>query len=55
MAKGPGPGGRYYYTATMAGSELFVFGGLSDEESLNDMWALDLNFRTFSRRCSEPS
>jgi hypothetical protein len=39
---------------TMVGSKLFVFGGLSDEEYLDDMWALDFNSCTISHRLFKP-
>ena len=54
MVNGPGPGGRLYHTVAMVCSQLFVFGGLIGGKLLNDMWALDLNSRTISRRCLEP-
>ena len=48
----PGPNSRNQHTTIVVGSKLFVFGG---RILLNDMWALDLNNRTFTHRCSEPS
>ena len=54
MVNGFGPGGRLFNTVTMVGSQLFVFGGLIGGKYLNDMWALDLNSRTNSRRFPEP-
>jgi hypothetical protein len=54
VVNGPGPGRRCYYTTTVAGSKLFVFGGENDKRILlNDMWTLDLNCRTFAYCCSE--
>jgi hypothetical protein len=43
-----GPNGRPYHTMTVVGSKLFVFGGRTYESVFNDMWALDLNCRTFA-------
>jgi hypothetical protein len=54
VVNGPGPGGRYYHTMTLVGSKLFVFGGKSSGERLNDIWALDLNSCTFGPRFPEP-
>ena len=54
MVNGPGPGRRRLHTTTVVGSKLFVFGGVSGEEITNDMWALDLNRRTFAYCCSGP-
>jgi len=48
VVNGPGPGGRYYPTMVLVGSKLFVFGGMSLKGYFNDIWALDLNCRTFS-------
>ncbi|KAI0267952.1 hypothetical protein BGY98DRAFT_374534 [Russula aff. rugulosa BPL654] len=48
VVNGPEPGGRYYHTTTVAGSKLFVFGGRIGGKTNNDMWALDLNCRTFA-------
>ena len=38
----------------MIRSELFVFGGVNGKRLRNDVWALDLNTRTITRRCSVP-
>jgi hypothetical protein len=55
VVNGPGPGRRSYYTTSVVGSKLFVFGGENDERTFfNDMWTLDLNSRTFAYCCSEP-
>ena len=48
MVNGPEPGGRYYHTTTVVGSKVFVFGGRIGGKTNNDMWALDLNCRTFA-------
>ena len=53
MVNGPGPSGRCYHTVTLVGSKLFIFGGKIGKTTLNDMWAFDLNTRTFARYCSE--
>jgi Kelch motif len=54
VVNGSGPGRRCYYTTTVVGSKLFVFGGRIGGNGFNDMWALDLNCRTFAYCCSEP-
>src|SRR6266404_7180392 len=56
VVNGPGPGGRYFHTVTLVGSNLFVFGGWSgnDESALNDIWALNLDRCTFPPRFHEP-
>jgi len=56
VVNGPGPGGRYFHTVTLVGSNLFVFGGWSgnDQSPLNDIWALDLDRCTFPPRFHEP-
>ncbi len=54
MVNGPGPCGRFYHSVTLVGSNLFVFGGKIRERRFNDMWAFDLNHRTFSPRFHEP-
>jgi len=48
MINGPGPGPRTHQTTTVVGSKLFVFGGQNYKKTVNDMWTLDLNRRTFS-------
>ena len=35
MVNGPGPGGRYYHTMTLAGFKLFAFGDMSLKSSLS--------------------
>ncbi len=50
---GPGPVSRHNHTMTLVGSKLFVFGGKS-VRSLNDIWALDLDYCTFSACFPEP-
>jgi hypothetical protein len=56
MINGPGPGGRYFHSMTLIDSKLFVFGGWSFEslKYFNDIWALDLNYRSFTPRFLEP-
>jgi hypothetical protein len=54
VVDGPGPSGRYYHSMTLVGSKLFVFAGRTAKESLNDIWALDLNCCTFAPHFSEP-
>jgi hypothetical protein len=54
VANGPGPNGCLYHTTTVVGSKLFVFGGKIAGKTINDMWALDLNYRTLAYCCSEP-
>ena len=51
---GPGPGGRYGHTMTLVDSKLFIFGGWSNEEYFNDIWALDLNCCTSAPRFPVP-
>jgi Kelch motif len=52
VVNGPGPGGRFSHTATVAGNMLFVFGGQIGEKVFNDMWVLHLNSRMFTHRFS---
>ena len=47
VVNGIKPNGRPYHSMTVVGSKLFVFGGRTYESVFNDMWALDLNSRTF--------
>jgi hypothetical protein len=54
VVDGPGPSGRYYHSMTLVGSKLFVFAGRTAKESLNDIWALDLNCCTFTPHFPEP-
>ena len=55
MVDGPEPGPRRWgHTTTMVGSELFVFGGQTPEELVNDMWKLNLNCRTFAYSTCDP-
>ena len=54
MVNGPGPHSRIYQTTTVVSSKLFVFGGQIGGYFFNDMWALDLNNRTFAYCRSEP-
>ncbi len=54
MVNGPGPGGRFYHTMTLVGSNLFVFGGRNGPMCFNDIWALDLDRCTFAPRSNEP-
>jgi hypothetical protein len=54
VVNGTRPNGRPYHTTTVVGSKLFVFGGRTYESVFNDMWALDLNSRTFAYYCSKP-
>ena len=53
VINGPGPGCRYYQTTIVVNSELFVFGGQVGGKTVNDMWTLDLNYRTFAYSRSE--
>ena len=54
VVNGPGPGARYYHTMKLVGSKLFVFGGLTTNMRLNDIWALDLSCGTFAARFPDP-
>ena len=56
MVNGLGPGRRYNNTINVVGSKLFVFGGRIKVggKTINDMWTLDLNCRTFVYCCSGP-
>ncbi|KAF8502091.1 hypothetical protein F5888DRAFT_1168599 [Russula emetica] len=43
VVNGPGPNGCLYYTTTVVGTKLIVFGGKIGGKIINDMWTLDLN------------
>ncbi|KAG9002625.1 Negative regulator of mitotic exit [Tulasnella sp. JGI-2019a] len=38
---GPAPVGRYGHTMTMCGARFFIFGGQTDTDFKNDLWAFD--------------
>ena len=50
MVSGPRPVGRVCHAVTVVGSELFVFGGDTGSEVLNDMWSFELNSRMITHR-----
>src|SRR6266478_4325807 len=54
VVNGPGPGGRYFHTVTLVGSNLFVFGGRIYGGHLNDIWAFNLNHCTSAHHFHEP-
>jgi len=56
VVNGPGPEGRGLHTMTLAGSNLFVFGGQirGPARGLNDIWGIDVNRCTFAPRFHEP-
>ncbi|EMD30974.1 hypothetical protein CERSUDRAFT_60667 [Gelatoporia subvermispora B] len=49
----PAPAGRYGHATTMTGPKFYIFGGQSDAEFLNDMWAFDLNTCRSRNRSSD--
>lgn len=42
---GPAPVGRYGHTMALLGTKLIIFGGQSNADFFNDLWAFELNTR----------